>query len=77
MKRQILAKRLLQIALLGLVTLGTVAASCDTSSNPSCTQCGFQAGEHIMTSYFNSEGSEIPISGYADASGCFKPFECP
>lgn len=68
-----IALNLILLALLGFASLG--ASEC--TQNPGCTQCGFNPGEHIVTSYLDGDGIEIPVSGYADQSGCFTPYGCP
>lgn len=67
-----MVKRL--ILFLALTLAIFFAGACD--DNPTCTQCGFQPGEHIMTSYVDSSGASIYVSGYADASGCFTAVNC-
>ena len=64
-------KRSILILVLALSIL--FIGACDSSN---CTQCGFDSYEHIVTSYTDSTGSTIYVSGYADANGCFRPDGC-
>lgn len=67
-----MVKRLILLLILTLAIF--LASACET--NPTCTQCGFQAGEHILTSYVDASGASIYVSGYADANGCFTAVNC-
>ena len=65
-------KRLLIGAILTVILLS--ADACEPSD---CTQCGFAPGEHILTTYTDSSGTTIYVSGYADGNGCFTAVNCP
>jgi len=68
-------KRIVIQILLAMTVLcsGLLFGGCDTGG---CTFCGLQPGEHILIYYTDSDGAQIPVSGYADSNGCFRPDGC-
>lgn len=65
-----------RVILLAMLAFGLLAAAaCDET--PNCTQCGFQPNEHILTTYTDSAGATMYVSGYANSNGCFTPQGCP
>lgn len=62
-----------RIFLLLVLTVTLLFVGCEGSS---CTECGHDANEHIASSYINSDGQTVYVSGYANSSGCITFTEC-